>query len=748
MRRNDRLDKKLRAAAAGDLGLGRRLAGLVVENGEPATGEPVDPVGPRAKGHVTGRCGQINAALDLGMACLDAGAAAGLGLDEPCRDGLEGGPPEMADGRMLPVRVKHGARQRPEFGKRIVRKRTLRKGPQERRQRVMHQIAAERRIDRPVQIVLRAQLQNTLGVDRIGVGDPVIDLGGGKAAGPRIDRRRRTGARQRRHRRGRKQRRQLVTPSLTPIDCGGDAQRLGHGIEPLAPAARRGDGIAVAQGAGDDHLGRAGRHPHIMRAQSGPPVMRLQPGRVAHLGIGPGVDLRPWWPVALVEPAKDQAVGALHARLDRAEDGQTRMGLPGPADRFSGKKLRQDSRETVTVRLETASLFGKRRQKQRSGLAILASPQMHSAVRCIRRSIFAGRLRRHLLRRIAKRPCQRGKVRCHHLPCLDQAGEWHGNRGFEKFGNIGISGFAGELATNAVEAGAWPVPAESRHLELPNPLAKGQRRNASGCKGMLQEGKGRHRREVGRQHGDKTFQIAAGRTLRQRPAGRIIHLDPPALQRRDHRLGKLPVRRHQRGCPAGSFQHLAHGKGDDRRLVGPCFTINEGQPVKRVATKLGLGRAKLPPVSRQRRRLEHLAHQRTPPRADLPAAGKIGPVAHRLRRHRQAVEQNRQLVLRMAGFLAHQIPVFRRPPIQPRQHDMPVRQVGNGGDQFTRGGKGTGRSGDHHQLFGRMVAPQPAAQPDKPVAPVGGVDHTLLFKDGRPAVDQDGQQFQYVLPVP
>ena len=94
----------------------------------------------------------------------DAGAAAGLDLDEPCRDGLEGGPPEMADGRVLPVRVKHGARQRPQFGKRIIQKRPLRKGPQERRQRIMHQIAAERRIDRPVQIVFWAQLQNTLGV--------------------------------------------------------------------------------------------------------------------------------------------------------------------------------------------------------------------------------------------------------------------------------------------------------------------------------------------------------------------------------------------------------------------------------------------------------------------------------------------------------------------------------------------------------------------------------------------------------
>ena len=111
MRRNDRLYKKLRAAAARDLCLGWRLAGLVVENSKPATGKPVDPVGPRTKSHITGWRGQINAALDLGMACLDAGTAAGLGLDEPGRDGLEGGPPEMPDGRMLPVWIERGARQ-------------------------------------------------------------------------------------------------------------------------------------------------------------------------------------------------------------------------------------------------------------------------------------------------------------------------------------------------------------------------------------------------------------------------------------------------------------------------------------------------------------------------------------------------------------------------------------------------------------------------------------------------------------
>ena len=112
MRRNHRLDEKLRTATAGNLGLGRRLAGLVIEDGKPATGKPVDPVGPRAECHLAGRCRQPDAAIDLGMAFLDTGAAPVFGLDEPGCDGFEGGPPEVANRRVLPMRIEHSARKR------------------------------------------------------------------------------------------------------------------------------------------------------------------------------------------------------------------------------------------------------------------------------------------------------------------------------------------------------------------------------------------------------------------------------------------------------------------------------------------------------------------------------------------------------------------------------------------------------------------------------------------------------------
>ena len=88
--------------------------------------------------------------------------------------------------------------------------------------------------------------------------------------------------------------------------------------------------------------------------------MRLQPGHSPHFGIRPGINLWPRRPVAFVESAKNQAVGTLHACLDRPENGQPWVGLPGPAHRFSGKKLGQDTWETVTIRLEAASLFGNR----------------------------------------------------------------------------------------------------------------------------------------------------------------------------------------------------------------------------------------------------------------------------------------------------------------------------------------------------------------------------------------------------
>ena len=96
-----------------------------------------------------------------------------------------------------------------------------------------------------------------------------------------------------------------------------------------------------------------------MRAQSGTPVMRLQPGSAAHLTIGPGVDLGAGWPVAFIEAAKDQPVSALHPRLDRAENGQPGVGLPGAPHRPVGQKLGHDVRKGLNIRGKAFALFGK-----------------------------------------------------------------------------------------------------------------------------------------------------------------------------------------------------------------------------------------------------------------------------------------------------------------------------------------------------------------------------------------------------
>ena len=223
----------------------------------------------------------------------------------------------------------------------------------------MDNIAAKRPVDRPVEIVLRAKAKHPLGIDAVGIGNPVIDLGGGKAARPRGHRR--GGARPRRgcHRRHRQQRQHLVTPDLPAVNRARDAERLCHRVKPLSPAAWCGRGIAVTKRAGQDHLWRADGHPDIMRAQTRSPVVRLQTGGLPHLGVGPGIDVRARRPVALVEPAKDQPVGTLHACLDRAEDGQSWMCLPGPAHRPAGKKLRKNLREGVMIRLEPFPLLGK-----------------------------------------------------------------------------------------------------------------------------------------------------------------------------------------------------------------------------------------------------------------------------------------------------------------------------------------------------------------------------------------------------
>ena len=357
-RGNDRLHQKLRTPPFGDSRLCRRLACLVIENRVAAVLQPVDPVSAGGEGDRAGRCLNLDPSLDLGMAVQNVGAAARLGFDKPGGDGLEGRPPEMPHSRVLPIRFKQATCDGAEPGQRIVRKVAggviLQKGSK----RVMHQIATKRGIDRPVKIVLWSKLQNTLGIEAVGIGNPVINLGGREPARARRHRRRRPRPRHRRHHRHRRHRCHRVPPLLPPVNRPVDAERGSHRIEPLPPAACRGRGITIAKRTGDDHFRGAACHPDVMRAEPGAPVMGLQPGSAPHLGIGPGIDLRPRRPVALIEAAKDQPVSTLHPRLDRAKDGQARVGLPDPPDGAGRQKLCHDMRKGFDVGGKAIALLG------------------------------------------------------------------------------------------------------------------------------------------------------------------------------------------------------------------------------------------------------------------------------------------------------------------------------------------------------------------------------------------------------
>ena len=172
------------------------------------------------------------------------------------------------------------------------------------------------------------------------------------------------------------------------------------------------------------------------------------------------------------------------------------------------------------------------------------------------------------------------------------------------------------------------------------------------------------------------------------------------------------------------------------------------RPVKAVAAKMWACLAKAAPVGAERGRLESLAHQvaaqgpgteidpgRLPDR-DI-RAGRI-----------KRFQQQRQLVLRMAGHRRDPLPVTGGGTIQPlRKHHMPVRQPGDTGDKLTRRREGSGRPCHHDKLLWRITSPCLATQPDEPVSPVRRVKDTFLGEDRWPAVDENGQQFQNVLPV-
>jgi hypothetical protein len=89
---------------------------------------------------------------------------------------------------------------------------------------------------------------------------------------------------------------------------------------PVEPAGRDGLGLGVADGAGEEDLGRRDGLLEVVGRQTDAAFGQEQTRIAAHLAVQPGVGIGQRGPCAFVKPAEDDEVRALHPRLDRAPD--------------------------------------------------------------------------------------------------------------------------------------------------------------------------------------------------------------------------------------------------------------------------------------------------------------------------------------------------------------------------------------------------------------------------------------------
>ena len=120
--------------------------------------------------------------------------------------------------------------------------------------------------------------QNVLGVDRVGIAQPVLDLGDAEPRRPRLERRRR--ARALRSALTRLGAVEIARPGeifLAARERGLPVRLAGDRREPLHEARRDRRRAAELGGAGEDHLGRAEQLREVVRRQPDAPLGQIEP---------------------------------------------------------------------------------------------------------------------------------------------------------------------------------------------------------------------------------------------------------------------------------------------------------------------------------------------------------------------------------------------------------------------------------------------------------------------------------------
>ena len=345
------------------------------------------------------------------------------------------------------------------------------------------------------------------------------------------------------------------------------------------------------------------------RTQRAGEIVRGKPDPEFEAGMPRSPDLRrePWIgrrqapASALVEPAEDDQVGALQPRLEQAPDEDARMAAIGRAHACPSSSWRSNG---------TAS----------SGADASAAPRLGDACK------LGEQLGGHRARRARARPRSPASA------CA--ASRQHAGKRGQRIGDSPSSvercrrrGRATAIARSAPKWASSPaIPAAGRgprSLRSSARTASSQRSALiafAADQRMLEQRQQRHRRQLlGRGRGNAEQQRAR-RRFRQRPAGAVVGLDPPAREQRRDPRGELAVGGHQRSgfarasrAPrAAPAQSPAPRRPDRaarraripliRRSAGgsaPICAENRGAAIA-LATGRARGRRAMPPGPHQR----------------------------------------------------------------------------------------------------------------------------------------------------
>ena len=334
-------DQRLQGELGGGAGLDiTRLgqgAGFVVDDGQAAVVQAVDAVGLGADVEVV--VGQPEFAAHLARRRLPSGPRQVLELGhQPGRDALEAGPPEgqhARPGQGLAKGLAAAFEQLVEgvFGK---------AGGVAFEEVVKGLVDHDTTLGRPgvgIDGQQRLEAKQPLGIKRVGVADPGLDIGYRQR--PRPGRQWRPGGR----RSGRLGDVARPVELVLPIEPR-QRRRIGpghvaagqEGLDAQQPARGHGGRAIDLVGPRQYHAGSGRRLHEVVRRQADAAFRRGQTEACPHGPAEPGVGSRRRWPGAFVEAAQHDQVGALQPRLQKPPDEKPGMAAMARPHRLAGQQ--------------------------------------------------------------------------------------------------------------------------------------------------------------------------------------------------------------------------------------------------------------------------------------------------------------------------------------------------------------------------------------------------------------------------